>query len=84
MSLLLLQSWEGEIRLLPALPADWNSGSAEGLRARGGFILSFRWEKGRVTSCEVNSPLGGSCTVIANGKRYLLDIPAGEKRSLSL
>ncbi|MCI8441388.1 MAG: glycoside hydrolase family 95 protein [Provencibacterium sp.] len=80
---MLLQSGEGEIQLLPALPAGWGSGSVKGLRASGGFAVSFSWEKGRVICCEVSSLWGGSCTVLANGNRYPLDIPAGEKRSLS-
>ena len=81
---MLLQSGDGEITLLPALPAAWHSGHAKGLCARGGFALSFAWEEGRVTRCEVASKIGGRCTVKANGRDYPLNIPAGGRAELPL
>lgn len=74
MAEMLVQSHEGAIRLLPALPAAWSSGSFSGLCARGGFVLNVRWENGAVTECEVSSQRGGECTVIfptADGERTL-------------
>lgn len=40
---MLVQSNETEIRLLPALPDAWESGSLEGICARGGFEISMEW-----------------------------------------
>ncbi|MDR0531459.1 MAG: glycoside hydrolase family 95 protein [Oscillospiraceae bacterium] len=61
---MLLQSHAGYISLLPALPSAWaKSGSVEGLRARGGFELSFRWAKGNVTALTVASTAGGDCVL---------------------
>ena len=45
---MLLQSHEGEIKLLPALPKEWKNGSVSGLKARGGKTVSFAWQDGRV------------------------------------
>jgi alpha-L-fucosidase 2 len=41
---MLLQSHLGEIHLLPALPSAWKSGYISGIKARGGYTVSIRWE----------------------------------------
>lgn len=46
---MLVQSWGGEIRLLPALPASWPDGELRGVRARGGVEVDLTWASGRVT-----------------------------------
>ena len=60
---MLLQSDEGEIRFLPALPGPWSSGEVKGLRARGGFEVDFSWDSGRLRKATVVSHLGKTCRI---------------------
>lgn len=59
---MLLQSYDGDIHLLPALPDVWGTGSISGLKTRGGFeIVSMKWEKHKITHLEIRSLNGGNC-----------------------
>ena len=64
---MLLQSHDGLIRLLPALPNSWSDGEVRGLRARGGFTLNFTWTKGQVTEVVVSCAVSGPCRIKAPG-----------------
>lgn len=58
---MLLQSHDGFIYLLPALPARWKEGEISGLKARGGFTVDMSWSGGKITHLTIHSQNGGLC-----------------------
>ena len=60
---LFVQSHDGTLDLLPALPAAWPTGEITGLVARGGFVVDVAWADGQLTRARITSRLGGTCRV---------------------
>lgn len=82
---LLLQSHDGVIDLLPALPAAWPKGAVRGLRARGGFEVDITWADARVRSATVRAVAGPGGGRLRVGERVIdLHLRPGQSRTLTL
>ena len=74
---MLIQSHEGVIDLLPALPDEWSEGKFDGVCARGAFELNFAWKDHKITKAVIYSKQGGLCkldakvpiVVLCNGQK---------------
>ena len=64
---MLVQSHEGFIHLLPALPAEWPTGEIKGLVTRGGFVVDMKWKNGKLTEATVLSKVGSNCRIKVAG-----------------
>jgi len=58
---MLMQSHDGFIKLLPALPDEWSEGACKGLCARGAFELDFAWKNKTITQLKILSKAGADC-----------------------
>ena len=65
---MLMQSYDGFIYLLPALPDKWQEGHIKGLLARGGFELDIKWADGEVSEVKITSKNGGNCRIRSNSE----------------
>lgn len=74
---MLIQSHDNYIELLPALPAEWPTGTVEGFRARGGFVVGMRWEEGKLRRASVTSTTNTLCRLLVNGELLQKEMEAG-------
>ncbi len=66
MAEMLLQSHEGYLHLLPAIPEKWKNGSFDGLTARGGFAVSAVWKNGTANEIKIVSRMGKPLKILAD------------------
>lgn len=77
---MLLQSHDGAVELLPALPTSWKDGSAHGLLARGGFEISeMEWHDGLLTRVSIVSRRGGPLLIRYRGSMQTFDTQKGQE-----
>jgi alpha-L-fucosidase 2 len=81
---MLVQSWGGEIRLLPALPAAWPTGEAHGICARGGIRVSLRWRAGKLRWLELRGPARHSVNVRYDDSVRTLNLDTRGRYRMSL
>lgn len=62
---MLMQSHDGFIKLLPALPDEWSTGAFNGVCARGAFELDYSWQNKQLTQLKIKSKAGGICRLEA-------------------
>ena len=79
---MLVQSREGEIELLPALPKAWSEGCVSGLCARGGYEVEFEWKGGYVRDCSIKARKNGTVILKYNGQQKTVKMKAGQTQNI--
>lgn len=75
---MLVQSHDGKIVLLPALPDEWESGSINGICTRGGFEVSIQWENKQLVKSTIKAKVHGKPTIVYNGTQQILELEKGQ------
>jgi alpha-L-fucosidase 2 len=73
---MLLQSHDGQISLLPALPAAWQTGSIKGIKARGNFTIEINWKDGKLVQSKIYAALGGNCRLRTTHPVKVVETPS--------
>lgn len=77
---MLVQSNENEIRLLPALPDAWQTGSVKGICARGGFEIAMDWKDKKLNKLTIFSKKGGKTTLVLGNKTQKINLKKGQEK----
>lgn len=77
---MLLQSHEGFLRILPALPESWKNGDLKGLKARGNITVDLEWESGKLKQLNLKTPEAKTVMVKYAGKEIGLDLPGKNQK----
>jgi alpha-L-fucosidase 2 len=79
---MLIQSHNGIIRLLPAIPPEWKTGEVKGLCARGGFVVDMKWSEGKLQKTKILSRKGGKASIIYAGEKREINLKEGEEKEI--
>lgn len=75
----LIQSENGELIILPALPSEWKNGSFKRLRARGGLTVSCQWKDGKAVSADIIPDKDVTVNIVNNCWKEISDSESSEK-----
>ena len=75
---MLVQSGDGWVHLLPALPSAWPKGSVRGVCTRGGLEVGLTWAVGRLTEAEIKSSIAATVRILCQGQTERAQLGPGE------
>jgi alpha-L-fucosidase 2 len=75
---MLLQSQDGELEFLPALPPAWPRGEVKGLRGRGAYEVDIAWQDGKLTQATILAHAAGPCAIRLGEATKTFDAQAGK------
>ena len=78
---MLLQSYDGFIEFLPALPSQWSTGHVSGLCAEGGLVVDMSWRDGKMTSARIKAT--ADCTFSVKGISGKIRLKKGEEKLIN-
>ncbi|MES2041160.1 MAG: glycoside hydrolase family 95 protein [Pseudomonadota bacterium] len=81
---MLLQSWGGEVFLLPALPSAWPAGEVKGMRARGGLSVDMKWRSGKLVSATLQGLPGAAVRLNYRGTSMDVSLDKNGNHRLNL
>ncbi|MGN1245910.1 MAG: glycoside hydrolase family 95-like protein, partial [Muribaculaceae bacterium] len=73
---MLMQSYDGFIEFLPALPKQWNKGEVKGLCAEGGLVIDMKWAEGKMLTATITATV--DCTFAVKGIAKKFTLKKGE------
>jgi alpha-L-fucosidase 2 len=79
---MLLQSENGKIKILPALPDAFTKGSISGLLAKGGVVVGIAWENGKPKKCTLSSRISQTVTLVTACGEREVRLTAGEEAEI--
>lgn len=77
---MLLQSHDGAITLVPALPSAWKDGSIKGIKARGNFTVDIQWKNRQLVQSKIYSALGGNCRIKTYQPVKVIEVKSSEAK----
>ena len=81
---MLLHSHNNELKLLPALPPKWTTGTVKGLRGRGDYTVDISWKDGKLTEATIHAGAraSGKVQVVYQGVPIQLELEAGKNATI--